>query len=120
MKIADEMKFDHTENRVIHKRSFDLDSSIKEVKEIRDQGFATNHAEGVSESYLVGRLPMPLVNEMLKAAGVTWDDPAAKDVVMRALQSGEFDKFRVWGGNLGVQDKIVVGPDSNTNARFSG
>ena len=66
----------------------------------------------MSESYHVARIPMWLIAKIIKESGLKWDDPAFKDVVMRALQSGEYDKFRVWGGNLGRESnkRVVVGP----------
>ena len=112
VKLQDKVIFDDAEDKIIHKRTFDVEPSIKQAKAIRDQGFDTNHAKGVSESYLVARMPTWLISKIIKDAGLTWDDPAAQNAVMRALQSGQYDKFRVWGGNLGREnaEKIVVGP----------
>jgi hypothetical protein len=51
------------------------------------------------ESRLVGTIPMHIVAEWMKEAGLSWDDnEAKKDVIKRKMLSGDFDKFRVWKG----------------------
>jgi hypothetical protein len=100
MKLADKFLFDHQsgkEGAIIHKRTFDVEPSIKEAAQLRAM-YEDKEVPTVSESYLVGRIPMWLANEILKDAGVRWDDPAAKGVIVNALQSREYSKFRVWKG----------------------
>jgi hypothetical protein len=46
----------------------------------------------------VGVIDAALINEWLKEAGISWDDPARADVVKRKMLSGDFDKLRVWEG----------------------
>lgn len=55
----------------------------------------------VSDSYLVGSVPLHLFSQWLKEAGVRWDDKqAAQEVLKRKLMSGEFKKLRVWEGTF--------------------
>lgn len=102
MKTAESFKLDQIDNKVVHKRTFDVEPAIKQVKALRDAGLDKSDVGGLSDSKLVARIPAFLITEILKEAGIGWDDPASGDVVMRALQSGEYDHFRVWGGNLGT------------------
>ena len=53
----------------------------------------------------VGNVDMALLNVWLKEAGVQWTDRAlekqvVKDVLKRKLMSNEFNKLRVWEGQL--------------------
>lgn len=51
------------------------------------------------ESRLVGTIPMYLITEWMKEAGVDpSDNDARQEVMKRKILSGEFDKFRVWKG----------------------
>jgi hypothetical protein len=44
---------------------------------------------------------MPLVNEWIKEAGLTWDDgDAVQDMLNRKLLSGEYSKLRAWEGTF--------------------
>jgi hypothetical protein len=52
------------------------------------------------ESRLVGVIPMHIMQEWFKEAGVSWDDrEACKEIVKRKMLSGDFDKLRVWEGS---------------------
>ena len=52
------------------------------------------------EKRLAGFLDGAVLATWLKEAGVAWSDTeAAKEVVKRKMQSGEFSKFRVWEGS---------------------
>ena len=51
------------------------------------------------ESRHVARLPVALIREWCKEAGVAWDDVhARKEVVRKKLMDGDHTQFRVWGG----------------------
>jgi hypothetical protein len=93
-KIADQLFFDQTENKIIRKRTYDQTDTLRQVEEIKRQGLGQT-----GESRLVGRIPMNLVAEWVKEAGLDWSDgEAVRDVVRRKILSGDFDKFRVWEG----------------------
>ena len=45
------------------------------------------------------RIPVHLVAEWVKEAGIAWsDNEAKKDLIHKKMLSGEFDDFRVWKG----------------------
>jgi hypothetical protein len=53
------------------------------------------------ENRLVGSIPLHIMAQWCKDAGVNWDDiEARKEVVRKNILSGEFDKFRVWQGTF--------------------
>lgn len=112
MKLKEQFKYDAVEDKIIHKRTFDADPSLKKAKQLRDLGYDENHSGHLSDSYMVAYFPDWVFAKIIKDAGLKWDDPAAKHAVLRAIQSGEYDKFRVWGGNLGREhdNRIIVGP----------
>lgn len=83
---------------IVHKRTFDIDTSLAQAKALRDAGAGDSRI--VSDSKLAARIPMWLITEWLKEAGLKWDDPAAKDVIVRKVQSGEHQKLRVWTGRF--------------------
>lgn len=79
--------------KLIHKKTHDFDPAIRHAKMLRDAG-----KQEFGESKLVGTIPLALVGEWLKEAGIAWDDPARDDVIKRKILSGEFDQLRVWKG----------------------
>lgn len=85
-------RFFDDEGRIIHQRTFDVEPAMDRARALRDVPAV---ALPMSESRLVASVPMPVITMWLKEAGVTWDDPAANDVVKRKLLSGEASKFRV-------------------------
>ena len=97
MKIGERILNDPSDpNKIIHQRVFDNNPYIKQVEQMKQQGI-----EGMGESKLVGRIPVHLVYEWYKEAGVSPDDTeACQDILRRKLLSGEFDKLRVWEGTF--------------------
>jgi hypothetical protein len=54
----------------------------------------------VGESRHVATLPLALIREWCKEAGVAWSDiEGRKEVVKRKLMDRDFSQFRVWGGS---------------------
>lgn len=86
-------RFFTEDGKIIHHRVIDPNPALDQAAALRSAGIT-----GYSENALIGRVPMALVTEWLKEAGVTWDDPAMEDVLMRKLMDGDFSKFRVWQG----------------------
>jgi len=77
----------------IHKQ-YDNNVYLDEVKQIRNEGLGQT-----GENRLVGRIPMHLVAQWVKDAGLKWsDNEAKKDLIHKKMMSGEFDAFRVWKG----------------------
>lgn len=94
MKTAEKVGFDNSGNLTIQ-RKFNNDPYLKQVEEIRKSG-----AGQTGESRLVGRLPMHIVSEWVKEAGLQWSDhEAVKDLIRTKILSGDFDRFRVWEGS---------------------
>lgn len=94
MKTGEQWTFDHTENKWIQKKTHDFSYGVDQAKILTE-----THGGVVGEHRLVGTVPMALIAEWCKEAGVSWDDETARqEVVKRKILSGEFDKFRVWKG----------------------
>jgi hypothetical protein len=94
MKLGEEVLFDHSENKVIVKKTHDVNPEMHRAQMLREAGCGQK-----GESRLVGSIPINLIAEWCKEAGVKWSDTAARaEVVKRKILSGEFDKFRVWKG----------------------
>jgi len=69
---------------------------MQRAEMIREAGLGQS-----GESKLVGTIPLNLIAEWCKEAGVKWNDISARQEVMkRKILSGEFDKFRVWKGTF--------------------
>lgn len=53
----------------------------------------------LSENRHVGRVPFHIIEQWVKEAGVSFDNyEAVREVIDRKLQSGEFNKLRIWEG----------------------
>ena len=91
-KIAEEWVRDG--DNLVHIKKQDWNPMLDRAEELRQHGNAE-----FGESKLVGVIDAALINEWLKEAGITWDDPAMDDVIKRKMLSGEFDKLRVWKGS---------------------
>ena len=94
MKIKEEIIFDDVKNKVVVKKTHLNDPYLETAKQFRDAGVGMT-----GEHRLAGIVPMHVIGEWIKEAGLTWDDSeACKDVIKRKMLSGEFDKLRVWEG----------------------
>ena len=83
-----------TDSGIIVQKTYDNDVHIEKARMLREAGVGQT-----GESRLVGTVPMHIVAEWMKEAGLSWDDnEAKKDVIKRKMLSGDFDKFRVWKG----------------------
>tara|TARA_B110000858_G_scaffold149254_1_gene169732 strand:- start:373 stop:660 length:288 start_codon:yes stop_codon:yes gene_type:complete len=92
-KISEKVSFEH-DNMVIHQRH-DVSQALKDAEMARAAGIGMS-----GEKRLAGFLDGAVLATWLKEAGVAWSDTeAAKEVVKRKMQSGEFSKFRVWEGS---------------------
>jgi hypothetical protein len=94
MKLGEKILYDHAENKVVVQKTHDVTPEMHRAQMLRDAGAGQS-----GESRLVGTIPLHLIAEWCKEAGVKWDDVQARQEVMkRKILSGEFDKFRVWKG----------------------
>jgi hypothetical protein len=76
------------------KQTFDAQPGLDEAAQLRSAGVGLT-----GEHRLVGSIPVWLVDEWMKQAGVAPDDNSArKEIIKQKMLSGEFSKFRVWEG----------------------
>ena len=94
MKLGEKILYDHAEDKVVIQKTHDVTPEMNRAQMLREAG-----AGQKGEHRLVGTIPLNLIAEWCKEAGVKWDDAQARqDVVKRKILSGDFDKFRVWKG----------------------
>jgi hypothetical protein len=95
MKIADEMIYDHSTDKIIHKKTYDNSDTIARVEDIK----RSEINKFGSDYKFVGSVPMNLLNDWIKEAGLTWEDTnEVNEVMKKKLMSGEFDKLMAWKG----------------------
>ena len=76
---------------------YDNEPVLDSIKNLKDAGFDQQRGD----NRLVGRIPMHIMAQWLKEAGVDWSDHgAAQEVIKRKILSGDFAKFRVWEGTF--------------------
>jgi hypothetical protein len=94
MKIGEEIGYHEGSGQIVVKRTFDHSYELERAAQLRQQGLGQK-----GESRMVGTIPLDLMAQWCKEAGVKWDDiEARKQVVKRKIMSGDFDKLRVWKG----------------------
>ena len=94
MKLGEKVLYDHTEDKVVVQKTHDVTPEMHRAQMLREAGCGQS-----GESRLVGTIPLNLIAEWCKEAGVRWNDTQARqEVVKRKILSGDFDKFRVWKG----------------------
>lgn len=94
MKIGEKVLYDHTNDKVVVQKTHDVNPELQRAEMLRNAGVGQT-----GDKRLVGTIPLNLIAEWCKEAGVKWDDTQARqEVVKRKILSGEFDKFRVWKG----------------------
>lgn len=82
------------DGKIIQHRQVIVDEG--RAKKLRDAP-----TQPMSDSWHVGSIPMIVLEQWFKEAGVKWDDKqACQEVVRRKLLSGEFSKFRVKEGRF--------------------
>jgi len=96
MKIGEQILYDNVEDKVIIKKTHDMNPEMHRAQMLRDAGIGQK-----GDHRLVGSIPLNLIAQWCKEAGVSWDDVNGRQEVMRRkIMSGEFDKFRVWKGKF--------------------
>lgn len=94
MKIGEKIHYDESDNKIVIQKTHDVNPELHRAEMLRNAG-----AGQKGEHRLVGSIPLNLIAEWCKEAGVKWNDAEARaEVVKRKILSGEFDKFRVWKG----------------------
>jgi len=95
MKIRETFK--EEDDKIIIKKTHDFTPVMKRMDDIRQ-----NVDQDLRSDYrYVGTIPLPLMEQWCKEAGVKWDDVHARaEVVKRKILSGDFDKLRGnWKGS---------------------
>lgn len=79
-----------------HVRTHDFQPVLDRVQVLRDADKAMQ-----GENWHMGSVPLALVTQWLTEAGVSWDDEAAvQEVLRKKLMDGDFAKFRVHEGSF--------------------
>jgi len=94
-KVKEEILYDNQYDKIIVKKTYDDQAELDRVAEIRKDSGINKFG---SDYKFVGSVPMHLISEWLKEAGVSWDDPARADVIKKKMLSGEFDRLKAWKG----------------------
>ena len=96
MKTSEQVHFDNKNGKIIIEKQFDNQGTLDRV----DQLVKGKH--GITgENRLVGSIPMHVITQWCKDAGIRWDDiEARKEIVRKKILSGDFDKLRVWKGTF--------------------
>ena len=94
MKIKEIVHHDDGGDTLTIEKVYDNEPVLRQVEEIKHSGMGQT-----GDKRLVGRIPMHIMSQWLKEAGVDWSDHgAAQEVIKRKMLSGDFNKFRVWEG----------------------
>lgn len=94
LKIKEIVHHDDGGDTLTIERVYDNQPVLDSVKQIKDAGLGQT-----GDKRLVGRIPLHIMAQWLKEAGISWSDhEAAKEVIKRKILSGDFSKLRVWEG----------------------
>ena len=94
MKIKEIVHHDDGGDTLTIEKVYDNEPVLRQVEKIKHSGLGQT-----GDKRLVGRIPMHIMSQWLKEAGVDWSDHgAAQEVIKRKMLSGDFNKFRVWEG----------------------
>lgn len=96
MKTAE--KWFEQDGKLIQKKTYDHNPLLKRVEDLKSAG-----ADGFSENKLVGVVSLGMMATWAGEAGIKGSDPSywmkMQEVVNQKLQSGDFNKLRVWEGS---------------------
>ena len=96
MKIKEQVQYNRKDDKIEVARTFDNQPSLNRAEDLRKAKIGMT-----GDNKLVGSIPLNIMAQWCKDAGVKWDDiEARKEVVKKNILSGEFDKFRVWKGTF--------------------
>jgi ABC-type nitrate/sulfonate/bicarbonate transport system substrate-binding protein len=96
MKIKEHVQYNRKDDKIEVARTFDNQPSLNRAEDLRKAKIGMT-----GDNKLVGSIPLNIMAQWCKDAGVKWDDiEARKEVVKKNILSGEFDKFRVWKGTF--------------------
>ena len=94
VKIGEKIHHEDGGSRLVIESIYDNQPVFDRVKSLNSAGV------GQTGDYRhVGTIPLHLLKEWLREAGVEWGTPEAQDVIKNKMLSGEFDRLRNWKGN---------------------
>lgn len=97
MRVGQKIHLDHQANKLIVETKHDYSDTLASVKQLKDAGITESHH--MSDSKHVGRIPMDMLTNWIKEAGLQWSDTEeVRELVRSKMLSGDFDRFRVWEG----------------------
>ena len=98
MRVGQKFHIDHQNDKLIVETLHDYSETLESVKQIKAAGIDSPTV--MSDSKHVGRIPMDMLTQWIKEAGLQWTDhEAVRDLVRTKMLSGDFEKFRVWEGS---------------------
>ena len=96
MKIKEQVRYNRKDDKIEIARTFDAQPSLNRAEDLRKAKVGMT-----GENRYVGSIPIHIMQEWCKDAGIKWSDVnARKEIVRKKLLSGDFDKLRVWKGTF--------------------
>jgi len=96
MKIKEEILYDNVEDKLIIKKTHDHTPEMARIRELRE---ICGVEQKGAEKKLIGAVPLDVIAQWCKEAGVSWDDSYARgEVIKQRLGMSENSGFRVWKG----------------------
>ena len=96
-KIKEELLYDNQADKLIVKKTFDNRPELDRVAEISKDSSVNKFG---SDFKFVGSVPMNVLNEWLKEAGVAWSDThAVQEIMKRKLKLRDYGNLKAWKGN---------------------
>jgi len=94
MKIGEKVWYDEDSKKYIHQKTHDYSQELRMAEAAREM-----HGGVQGENRLVGMIPMDMLADWIKQAGLQWSDKEAiSDLIKTKMLSGDFDKLRIWKG----------------------
>jgi len=96
MKIKE--KVSEHDGKLIVEKQYDNTAYLDRAKQLRDSGIGVSKDK---EKWLVGTVPMHMLEQWMKDENVAWDDAAGRQrVILKYLNDPNFKKLRVKEGKV--------------------
>lgn len=96
MKIKE--KVSEHDGKLIVEKQYDNTAYLDRAKQLRDSGIGVSADK---EKWLVGTVPMHMLEQWMKDENVAWDDAAGRQrVILKYLNDPNFKKLRVKEGRI--------------------
>jgi hypothetical protein len=88
----------HDGKAVVHTQSY-TEGSKARAKNARDRGLDKKVQFAEGDMRLLAEVPMIFIHKWMKESGIHPSNTRELDAyILKKIQSGEFDKFKVWNG----------------------